>query len=280
MKKSSATEIAASANRTAYAEFVVEQYSDGAPHLKHASLRALFSALVTRVYGRAAQHSLRPRVLDLGAGEGSVTIPFLQLGGLVTAVDISPQQLCRLQEQCGAFGDALDVHCEDVDTFLATRRHTYDIVVANSFLHHIPDYLLLVKEASKKLDAGGQFFSFQDPLRYDRTTTLARAFTLAAYAVWRLGQDDVWAGLRRRFRRGRGIFLNDSVHDNAEYHVTRNGVDAEAILNLLKISGFECELVSYFSTQAGFAQPLGEALGLKNTFAILATKLHSAPTST
>jgi hypothetical protein len=85
-------------------------------------------------------------------------------------------------------------------------------------------------------------------------------------------KGDVISGLGRRLRRRRGIYIEDSVHDNAEYHVTRNGVDQDAISKLLNAEGFECSIVTYFSTQNPVFQILGTLLGLKNTFAVTAKK--------
>ena len=38
------------------------------------------------------------------------------------------------------------------------------------------------------------------------------------------------------------------MHDNAEYHVTRNGVDQDAIYGLFRELGFDCSIVRYFRT--------------------------------
>lgn len=118
----------------------------------------------------------------------------------------------------------------------------------------------------------GQFFSFQDPLRYDTVGKSTMMFSTLAYLSWRLLKGDVAGGLKRRLRRRRGIYLEDSMHDNAEYHVTRNGVDQDAIYELFKELGFDCSILRYFSTQSPFFQPKGAALGVKNTFAVIARR--------
>lgn len=73
-------------------------------------------------------------------------------------------------------------------------------------------------------------------------------------------------------RRSRGVFLEECPEDNIEYHVTRNGVDQVAIADLLRESGFECETVKYFSTQSRLFQAIGDLLGVKNTFAMIAKR--------
>jgi SAM-dependent methyltransferase len=262
--------IAALANISAYDAEATKKYIYGAPHIKHASLRMLYGKLVVQVFDFAKQHTKIPKVLDLGAGEGSVTLPFLELGAKVVAIDISSSQLDVLRSKCKRFGDMLEVRCEDINDTLRDKSEKYDIIVVNSFLHHVPDYMGMIRETITILSPYGQFFSFQDPLRYDTVGIFTMLFSKLAYFSWRVFKGDVIGGLKRRLRRARGIYLEDSVHDNAEYHVTRNGVDQYAIHGLFKEQ--DSDIVSYFSTQSCFFQTLGTALGMKNTFAVVAQK--------
>lgn len=267
--------VAALANISAYDSETTRKYIDGAPHIKHGSLRKLYASLVVQVYDCAKEHTTVPSVLDLGAGEGSVTLPFLELGAQVTAVDISGSQLDVLRNRCERFGNRLEVRCEDIADTLKAKHANYDIIVANSFLHHIPDYVGMITDAITLLTPWGQFFSFQDPLRYDSVGKPTMMFSTLAYFSWRVFKGDVLGGLKRRFRRKRGIYLEDSVHDNAEYHVTRNGVDQDAIYRLFEDYGFDCNIVRYFSTQSRLFQPLGTAWNFKNTFAVIARRKMS-----
>lgn len=264
--------VAARANCATYDAEATRNYIDGAPHAKHSSLRALYGRLVAQVYDYAARRSPVPTVLDLGAGEGTATLPFLELGARVTAVDISTSQLDALLAKCGHHHDRLEVSCEDIGETLSRKSRAFDVIVANSFLHHVPDYLAMIREATSLLTPQGQFFSFQDPLRYDSVGTFARAFSELAYLSWRVFKGDVLGGLRRRMRRARGIYLEDSVDDNAEYHVVRGGVDQNAISDLLNDLGFDCGILAYFSTQSRLFQPLGEALAVQNTFSVIARR--------
>lgn len=270
--------IASVANDLAYGSKDVKAYINGAPHIKHASLRNLYSKLVLQVYSEASRHASVPRVLDLGAGEGSVTLPFLELGARVEAVDISSRQMDELRRKCEKYGDRLVTRCEDINVVLAGASGKYDIIAANSFLHHIPDYLDLIRRAVDLLAPAGQFFSFQDPLRYDTVGLATKTFTDAAYLSWRLSlrsKGDVIGGIRRRLRRRRGIYYEDSVQDNAEYHVTRNGVDQEAICALLESQGISCDVIRYFSTQSSVFQPIGTAMRMKNMFAVIARRIDA-----
>lgn len=183
--------VAALANIAVYGPEATRKYIDGAPHIKHASLRALYGKLVVQVYDYAKRHTTVPRVLDLGAGEGSVTLPFLELGAAVTAVDISSSQLDVLRSRCERFGDRLEVRCEDIADTLKGKDTSYDVIVANSFSHHIPDYIGMITEAISLLTPWGQFFSFQDPLRYDSVGKPTMIFSTLAYFSWRVFKGDV-----------------------------------------------------------------------------------------
>lgn len=262
---------AALANVSAYAAYAAV-YVDGSPHLSHASLRALYLEMVVDVWAAAREDRADPRVLDLGAGEGAATLKFLALGARVTAVDVSAAQLDALRARGERFGDRLEVLCGDIAEVMSSLTGQYDIVVASSFLHHVPDYLGMLAQAMTRLSPRGQFFSFQDPLRYDSLGALPKAFGDIAYLSWRLSRGDVVSGLRRRLRRRSGRYLAESVYDNTEYHITRNGVDQDAICRLLEGQGLECRIVPYFSTQSHFFQELGSGLGVKNTFAVLARR--------
>lgn len=264
--------LVASANRSSYNASTNRAYIDGAPHLKHRSLQDLYAELVVRIYNRASTSGEAPSVLDIGAGEGSVTLPFLALGARVTAVDISQSQLDNLRAKCEAYSERLEVRCADVCELVDAADCKYDIIVANSFLHHVPDYLSMIECCFKMLAPGGQFFSFQDPLRYDTLGSFTSLFNTFAYLSWRMSRGDIIGGLQRRLRRAGSGASDDNADDMVEYHVLRNGVDHEAIADLAGRLGGECELVKYFSTQSRVFQALGSAIGLKNTFAVIAHK--------
>ncbi|MCI0841982.1 MAG: class I SAM-dependent methyltransferase [Chloroflexi bacterium] len=270
-----AAKIAAMANSVVYDSEATRDYIDGAPHVKHASLRALYGSLVVGIYDRSLKHTATsevPQVLDLGAGEGSATLPFLELGARVTAVDVSESMLAALKEKCTAYAGMLEAECRDVFDMLHHMRDTgrkFDVVVANSFLHHVPDYLALTRDAVAVLSPHGQFFSFQEPLWHDSLGPFARRFSNVAYLAWRVFKADKLGGFKRRRRRSRGLYLEDCPEDNAEYHAVREGIDQNAMMDLFKESGLDYQMVRYFSTQSRLFQFIGSSLGMKNTFAII-----------
>ncbi|MFN7171258.1 MAG: class I SAM-dependent methyltransferase [Fimbriimonadaceae bacterium] len=266
------SEIAALANKAAYNSDHVQEYIDGSPHIKHESLRRLYAEQVVRILDFVSAPGKTVRVLDLGSGEGSVTLPFLQQGAHVTAVDISQPMLDRLSEACAEYKDRLEPTCEDIHKSLqgfAEGYRKFDVVVCNSFLHHIPDYLELIRQSCKVLDRPGAFFAFQDPMRYDTLGKKNHSISRLAYLSWRVTKGDLMGGAQRLARRSKGVLDENSMHDNAEYHCVRNGVDQEAIGRELKELGFEPEIIEYFSTQSKMWQSIGTGLGAKNTFGVI-----------
>jgi SAM-dependent methyltransferase len=262
---------AAAANEAFFNEETTQKYSDVSPHVKYASLRQLYGQLVEDVYAHARKHAEVPTVLDLGAGEGSATLPFLESGARVVAVDVSESQLSELRRKCCAYKDRLEIRQADIDDAFRPGEG-YDVVLMSSCLHHIPDYISVIQNAANVLSPKGQFFSFQDPIRYDTMNRFSYGLNRIMYFSWRAFQGDFLGGLSRTLRRGRGIYLDDCAPDNTEYHVVRNGVDQNEIVKVLSLRGFECRIVRYFSTQGSVFQPVGSALGIKNTFSIIARR--------
>lgn len=270
MKNQVDSQAALQANLAVFGEKRLEAYSEGAPHLMHAPLLQLLIQQMKRAVASCPGPDVR--VLDLGAGEGSVTRYWLSLQAHVTAVDLSAVMLAELQSNCGPRASRLRCVAIDVGEYLAACDERFDIVSGISFLHHIPDYLELLRLSLSVISRPGVLLTFADPLRYDTLRPADRWFEQLAYAVWRVGRPDVLGGIARRMRRMRGIYLQDSPWDNAEYHITRSGVDQEAIARLLRLQGMRVEVHRYWSTQSGFFQRLGGFLGFLSSFGILAHK--------
>lgn len=261
------------ANLLEYNSYKTEHYIEGAPHLMHKQIYDIYQNLIKLLITDLFKHIKKPDLLDLGAGEGTVTLQFLEYGFYVSAVDSSHTQLKVLQEKCKKYNSNLRLYNDDVFNLLKNHKKKYDVIAINSFLHHIPNYILLINLASQLVKDGGFIFTFQDPMRYDKLPKYHFIFSNIFYYSWRIFQGDFLNGLRRKIRRSKGIYYEDSIYDNAEYHVTRNGVDQDKLMKTLSQKGFEPKLIEYFSTQSSFFQKLGSLMKIKNTFGIIAKKV-------
>ena len=235
--------------------------------------------MVALSFGHIASRSKKVAVLDMGAGDGALTLPWLALGAEVLAADASAEQLHGLEQAVAKYRGQLTTI--DGDVFrtlddLQARDCQFDVVGASAFLHHIPDYLKLCRCAAGLLRKNAVFLTFQDPLRYDTLTRFTHFFDRISYFGWRLFQGRLLQGLKTRLRRMRGSYRDDLPEDMTEYHVVRNGVDQFALVACLESLGFECRVRSHWSTQSGFFQWAGEALHLANTFGIFATRKEAS----
>jgi SAM-dependent methyltransferase len=257
-----------------------EHYGEGydylgeSPHLKH---RHLYSGLTTRV-ADAVEATARPapEVLEIGAGDGSVTEFLLARGYRVTATEMSRESVEAMQRRFGTGERFRALHDPGDLSSLGDSR--FDAILFASVLHHIPDYESAVRHAvDSHLRAGGSFVSIQDPPWYPRMNPLTKSFSDVCYLSWRLTQGELLRGLKTRTRRRFSGLSEEAPSDVVEYHVVRNGVDEEALTALLAERFGRVETVRYWSSQGSPQQRLGERLSLTNTFALFATEAREGP---
>lgn len=259
------------ANITAYDNLDSGAYVNGAPHLKHASIGAIYSSLVTRAVAHIARPANDISVLELGAGNGLASGPWFKQGVQLTAVDSSAGMLREFTVRAAEFGLKPETVEADALEFLNSTEDTFDVVTHVSMIHHIPDYLDLLSRSVKVVRTNGCLLTFQDPLRFDRLPRGHRFVERASYFAWRSTQGNFKRGLKTRWRRMRGVYSPSEVVDFDEYHEVRNGVDSAEIVALLELSFEKVDVVSYWSTYTRPLQSLGERLQIKSTFGILAS---------
>ena len=259
------------ANIALYATLDERRYVNGAPHLKHESVAAIYRELVAQAVARTGLNPKEISVLDLGAGSGLGSIAWLALGVNLTAVDSSEPMLAAFAQRAASTGSRVTTIVSDVDDYLTSSKDRFDIVTHVSMLHHVPDYLGLLRLSTAHVRPGGGLLTFQDPLRYDQMPIHERVIDRGSYFVWRLAQGNYRRGLRTRWRRIRGVYSPTETVDFDEYHVVRNGVDSSAIIEQLRATFSDVSLVKYWSTYSAALQSMGRRLGLRSSFGILAS---------
>ncbi len=243
-------------------------YAKGSPHIRHHTIRdRLVTGLHTLVQ-EVIDRNGQCRVLELGAGHGTFTDHLLAAGAHVTVTEMSEPSVRFLEHRYRRNPNVTVVH--DQDGTAACQVGVVDAVVCVSVLHHIPDYLGTVKQLVENIAPGGAFISAQDPLWYSRRSRMSMNLDRNAYFLWRLGQGQFRRGLSTRLRRMRGIYDEANEADMVEYHVVRDGVDEEALENLLTSAFEKVELQRYWSTQSGLLQAVGERFFPPTTFNLVA----------
>jgi SAM-dependent methyltransferase len=241
-------------------------YRLGSPHLAHWQLYDRLVGVLRERVRDLAMRGLPLDVLEVGAGHGGYTEPALAAGCTVTAVEMSRPSLAELTRRYGTNSRFLPLF--DQDGSLSGTGQEYSMLLCVSVLHHIPDYIGFLGKAVDKLRPGGTLLTLQDPIWYDRAGSHCRALDRAGYYSWRVLQGDLVRGLSTIGRRVRGRYDESNPSDMVEYHVVRDGVDEQALLDLLVPRFDSVTLVPYWSNQSGAVQRLGSRLGMLNTFGI------------
>lgn len=94
-----------------------------------------------------------PKVLDVGAGTGNLSLKFLKLKCEVTASDVSKNSLFLLRELSGNNNYLKLAIIKNKE--LPFKDNQFDIVCTYSVLHHIPDYEFTVQEMIRVTKPGG-----------------------------------------------------------------------------------------------------------------------------
>jgi SAM-dependent methyltransferase len=244
-------------------------YVAGSPHLMHARLHRWLTDLILTTARQAPLE--REGVLEIGAGHGGMTAELLGLGCGVTVTEVSGASVRALERR---FADEPRVEplLDPEGSLEPLRGRRFAVVLCCSVLHHIPDYRRFVETlVQEHLVPGGAFISIQDPTRYDTMRLLPHRADRAGYLMWRATRGDYRHGLAALARRVRGAYDESNARDMVEYHVLRNGVDEQQLLDDLTPAFANVELVPYWSNQLSAAQRLGDRLAWSNTFALLAT---------
>ncbi len=135
--------------------------------------------------------------LEIGSGTGYFSLNLVQLGLIerLTATDISPGMLKRLEATAEALGIA------EATTTVATEAEelpfedeSFDLVFGHAVLHHIPDLERAFAEFRRVLRPGGMIAFAGEPSRYgDRLAALPKRAGMLAAPLWRRATG---AGLR------------------------------------------------------------------------------------
>ena len=112
------------------------------------------------------------RVLIVGAGTG-LDLPCLPPDVHVTAVDVTPAMLARLQRRASALGRTVDIHEADARA-LPFPDASFDAVVLHLILAVMPEPARGLAEAARVLRAGGRVAVFDKFQEEGRRPSLRR----------------------------------------------------------------------------------------------------------
>lgn len=96
-------------------------------------------------------------VLDYGCGSGNLTHHLLALGCHVVSADVSPRFLRIIAARFGTSGsvETLKLNGRDLSN---VADGSFDMTASYSVLHHVPDYLLAIRELARVTRSGGVIY--------------------------------------------------------------------------------------------------------------------------
>ena len=90
------------------------------------------------------------RILDLGCGDGQLTLRLALAGANVTGVDLSPDMVAAARAR-GVSADQASAES------LPYKDQTFDAIFSNAALHWVHDHNAMLREAHRILKPGGRF---------------------------------------------------------------------------------------------------------------------------
>jgi len=216
------------------------------------------------------------RVLDCGAGTGNLTLKFLDFGWRVTALDISGGMLEALRAKVTDGGDRLETVEADAEDYLRRQEGAFDVVAFGATLHHLPDYITVLKLACKALKPGGLLYVTGEP-------TLTTQVSFWEYRLLRL--DEYFNVLYKMVSHpqhvltvlGKVVALSrpEEVDESlAEFHVDA-GIDHDRCQSVLEASGLallHLELFGYFGFRLNWLLARIGRVDLHSQFKLMARK--------
>lgn len=96
------------------------------------------------------------KALDFGAGTGNITEKLLKMGYIVTSTDISLDMCIILRRKYNKYMKEKKltvINSKIEDVFF--NKEEFDLIACYSVLHHLPDYINVIKKLSFYLKKGG-----------------------------------------------------------------------------------------------------------------------------
>ena len=116
-----------------------------------ADVSARRSFLLAHVHARAAAQA-RPRILDVGCGEGYSTALLARAGAEVVGVDVAQEALRRARER----HPELDLRLLPTDGPWPLADASFDVVWAGEVIEHVADTASWLSELRRVLGSGGE----------------------------------------------------------------------------------------------------------------------------
>lgn len=153
---------------------------------RHERIASQYDKLHAEIYNDVEQDRLRAALstarsliiggtepwhaMDYGCGAGNLTHHLLDLGFTVTAADVTPSFVSIVK---GLAPDRVTGHVLNGKDLQGIDDGSLDLIATYSVLHHVPDYLMAVKEFARVVRPGGVIFIDHESSRMQWSPTPA-----------------------------------------------------------------------------------------------------------
>ena len=152
------------------------------------------------------------KALDFGAGTGNLTCKLLNMGYEVTAVDISAEMCELLKDRYVSYlrNKRLRVINSKIED-ISFSRDKFDLITCYSVLHHLPDYVDVIRKLTFLLKKGGVVYldHEESPFIWDQSQNHKKLQHIYLTSNWYLDF------LTNRIRRSLNITRSRSLIDYA-----------------------------------------------------------------
>lgn len=174
------------------------------PEIYNPAEQARLADAVRRAVAVASGGTRTVRALDVGCGTGNVTAHLIAAGAAVTAADVSTTSLGIVRDRFASSGKLDGVLQLNGHDLQPVPDGAFDVVAAYSVLHHVPDYVALVREMARAVAPGGAVLI--DHERTDESwMSPGYAEFLRAAVVWPARRWWYWLQPSRYWRRLRPL---------------------------------------------------------------------------
>lgn len=149
--------------------------------LRYTLYLPIYDLIADRIFRRYRKRSVEllqakpdDAILLLGAGTG-LDLPYLQGYTKLTAIDITPGMITKLQQRAGKLNIPVDARVMNGQQ-LEFTDNSFDAVVAHLILAVIPDPIACIKEIERVLKPGGTVMVFDKFLPDGKKPTILRRF--------------------------------------------------------------------------------------------------------
>jgi 2-polyprenyl-3-methyl-5-hydroxy-6-metoxy-1,4-benzoquinol methylase len=211
--------------------------------------------------------SKKREFLDLGCGEGFLTLPFLKAGFSCTSVDASSGMLNVLAGKIHeSLKDKINLVNKELLQFLKSNKKKYDVIGISGVLHHLPDFSDIFSLLSKRMKQSGLLFITHEPLKQDVKIT----GRLKLHNMLRNIDESVYNSKRKPER-----YSEKYDYKITDFQRQFGGIEPDKIVQELEANGFMILVLSKFCVRRYglFAFIANEFIGSENTFSILALKI-------